>query len=411
MADEQYRWLNRDAAERLLRGEPLEAVDADTRAHADRLAEVLGALTAEVPPVSPLSAELPGEEAALAAFRSARTARSAENAENAEATEPGRGPRTHTATAPAADAGLVRLGRPGRSGADGRRARWARPVRFGLVAALAAGMLGGVAVAAGSGALSAFRDDEPEPSATLSAGQSPDRPLLSPSPSAEAGDGERGILGGPTPEDSPDASSKGDAPSGEGTGGTGEDGQPGDTGQDEGSTQEWWNSVFSACRDVRDGKELDADRRRGLEDAAGGKGKGHLKQYCAGVLAGGDNPGTAKRPGTGTGTGSGTGTSDSGDSTGPAGGDGDNTRSGNDFGDEDDDSDSGKGRGGGGNGKGDGNGRWNGNGKGKGDKNKGGKGNGGNSHRGQVEAVTPVGAVAVGPDASPVPLSPLSRAL
>ncbi|UUU24538.1 hypothetical protein [Streptomyces sp. DSM 40750] len=405
MADEQYRWLNRDAAERLLRGEPLEAVDADTRAHADRLAEVLGALTAEVAPVSPQGAELPGEEAALAAFRSARTARSVENA---EAAEPGRGSRTHTSTAPAADAGLVRLGRPGRSVSDGRRARWGRPARFGLVAALAAGMLGGVAVAAGSGALSAFRDDEPEPSATMSAAQSPDRPLLSPSPSAE-GDDERGILGGPTPEGSPDASAKGDAPSGEGTGGTDEDGQPGDTGQDEGATQERRNSVFAACRDVRDGKKLGADRRRGLEDAAGGKGEEQLKRYCEGVLADGDNPGTAKRPGTATGSGNGTGTSDSGDSTGPSGGDGGKTRSGGDADADDDDSDSGKGRGGDGNGKGDGNGRRNGNGEHK--AGKGGKGDGGHGHRGQIEAVTPIGAGVVGPDASPGSLSPLSRAL
>ncbi|MFE7837849.1 hypothetical protein ACFU53_17930 [Streptomyces sp. NPDC057474] len=428
MADEQYRWLNRDAAERLLRGEPLEAVDADTRARADRLAEALGALAAEVSPVSVQSPELPGEEAALAAFRAARTARSAHPAhpahsgENGQAAEPGRGSRTHTTAAPAADAGLVHLGRPVRPPAvpDGLRARWGRPVRFGLVAAVTAGMLGGVTVLAGGGALSAFRGDEPEPSATISAAQSPDRPLLSPSPHAEEGDGERGAWGDVTPEASPDASSKGDVPSGEGTGGTGgtdEDGLPGDTGQDEAPTQEWWNSVFSSCRDVRDGKDLDAGRRRGLEDAAGGKGKGQLKRYCEGVLAGGagnpGNSGNAKRPGTGTGTGkgTGTGTSDSGDSTGPAGGGDKNTRSGNDS-DEDDDSDRGKGRNGNGNGKsrngngkgkgnGNGNGLWNGNGKNTGGKNKsgkGGKGNGGNGHRGQLAAVAPIG---VGVDTKP----------
>ncbi|MCZ1001662.1 hypothetical protein O1M63_32260 [Streptomyces mirabilis] len=44
MADEQDKWLDRDAAERLLRGEPLEAVDADTQGRAKRLADVLGAL-------------------------------------------------------------------------------------------------------------------------------------------------------------------------------------------------------------------------------------------------------------------------------------------------------------------------------------------------------------------------------
>lgn len=111
MADEQYRWLNRDAAERLLRGESLEAVDADTRARADRLAEALGALSAEFAPVSPQSPELPGEEAALAAFRMARTARSAHPAhpahpgEHGPAAEPGRGSRTHATAVPADDGG------------------------------------------------------------------------------------------------------------------------------------------------------------------------------------------------------------------------------------------------------------------------------------------------------------------
>ncbi|WP_055493295.1 hypothetical protein [Streptomyces sp. TP-A0356] len=72
MADEQYRWLDRDAAERLLRGEPLDAVDDETRARAAALAEALAALSATPPPTS---AELPGEAAALAAFRAARTSR------------------------------------------------------------------------------------------------------------------------------------------------------------------------------------------------------------------------------------------------------------------------------------------------------------------------------------------------
>ncbi|MDT0570374.1 hypothetical protein RM704_23400 [Streptomyces sp. DSM 3412] len=412
MADEQYKWLNRDAAERLLRGEPLEAVDADTRDRAARLAEALGALTAEVAPVSSGSFELPGEEAALAAFRSARTARTPDSApsssvpaafapDDGRAAEPGRGGRAHTASPPAADAGVVHLGRPGRpaAGADGRRARWGRPVRFGLATAVAAGMLGGVTVAVGGGALTAFRDDRPEPSASVSAGRSPDRPLLSPSPDAQGGDGRRGAWGDTSPEATPDGSAQGDAPSGDGTKGTDEDGRAGDTGQND-TTREWWNKVLSACRDVRDGKDLGADRRRDLEDAAGGKGKGQLKRYCEAALAGGpDNPGTKWRPGAGTGTGQGggSGTSDSGDSTGPAGGD-TGTRSGNDP-DEDDDSHPGRGGDGDGAGGGDGKNRpGNGKGgkggeggKGHGHKdnkshkgNKSGKGNGGNGHRSQL---------------------------
>lgn len=68
MADEHNKWLDRDAAERLLRGEPLEAVDAVTRARAARLAETLDALA--VTRVD--GGELRGEAAALAAFRKAR---------------------------------------------------------------------------------------------------------------------------------------------------------------------------------------------------------------------------------------------------------------------------------------------------------------------------------------------------
>ncbi|MEU8033735.1 hypothetical protein AB0C13_34835, partial [Streptomyces sp. NPDC049099] len=71
MADEQDKWLNRETAERLLRGEPLEAVDASARDQAERLSRALGALAAEA---APASGELPGEQAALAAFRKAREA-------------------------------------------------------------------------------------------------------------------------------------------------------------------------------------------------------------------------------------------------------------------------------------------------------------------------------------------------
>ncbi|WP_216869960.1 hypothetical protein [Streptomyces brasiliscabiei] len=429
MADEQYRWLNRDAAERLLRGEPLEAVDADIRARADRLAQALDLLAAEAAPVSPQTPELPGEAAALAAFREASTARAdavspaarsglaAHAAEPGPVTEPGRGGPSHTTAAPAADAGLVRLGRPVRARAvpGGRRARWGRPVRYGLVAAVAAGMLGGVTAVAGGGALSAFRDEEPEPSASSSAAGSPDRPLMSPTPNTGQGDRGRGAWGGGTSEAPPDGSAKGDSPSGEGTGGTDEDERSGDSRKGRGSTQERWNGVLSACRDVRDGKELDADRRRALEEAAGGKDKNRLKRFCEGALAGGSGvPGNAKRPGDGAGYGKGAGASGSGDSNGHAGGGDKNTRSGKDS-DEDDDSDrGGRGRNGDGkkrhgngnghgNGKSHGNGSWNGNGSGsgkhKGGKNKSGwnkngRGNGGNGHRGQLAAPAPIDVIA-----------------
>ena len=96
MADEQYRWLDRDTAERLLRGEPLDAVDADSRDQADRLTEALEALDAlgmQTAEATPAGAELPGEAAALAAFRKARTGKNGERRASVRARVPARRPR------------------------------------------------------------------------------------------------------------------------------------------------------------------------------------------------------------------------------------------------------------------------------------------------------------------------------
>ncbi|MEU9290827.1 hypothetical protein AB0D57_40905 [Streptomyces sp. NPDC048275] len=281
MADEHYKWLDREAAERLLRGEPLDAVDADTQGRADRLAEALGALAAE-PALS--SAELPGEAAALAAFRKTRTAK------NGEAAELGRRGRAHAAPH-SSDAGLVRLGRPVPGGS---RARWRRPVRFGLAAALAAGMIGGVAFAAGTGVLpTPFRDDSPNPAATVSAAVTPDRPLVSPSPGATRTDGSAAPLPGATTSGSPGSgSSTGSSSGSSGSSGSSQDearggatasGQPGSFGAGaSGRSSEWWSRARLSCRDVLDGKALEADRKRVLENAAGGGGR--VKAYCKVIL-------------------------------------------------------------------------------------------------------------------------------
>lgn len=290
MADEQYKWLNRDAAERLLRGEPLEAVDADTRAAADRLTGALGALTAPTSDVPSVDAELPGEEAALAAFRKARAEREGEAAVLT-------GHDATRVTAQSADVGLVRLGR---RAPEARRARWGRTVRLGLAAALTAGMLGGVAVATGTGALPAglpvpFRDDRPEPAPSVSDAETPDRLVGSPSPEGPAGRS----AGEPSPEDTPggpadkgakdDTAKGGDAAAKPGSQDSGNAGQSAGGG--------WRTSVLAACRDVRAGKDLDSGRKRGLEDAAGGKAK--VKKYCDAVLSG---PGDSDATGTGKGT-------------------------------------------------------------------------------------------------------------
>ncbi|MGW7254159.1 hypothetical protein [Streptomyces sp. NPDC054834] len=263
MADEQYRWLNRRQAERLLRGESLEAVDSSARDQAERLAETLGALSADA---TVADTELPGEEAALAAFRKAREAR-----EDAAA-QAGAG---HAAGAPdrPADAGLIRIG--GRPRAV-RRPAWARPVRLALTAALAVGTLGGVAVAAGSGVLpTPFRDDTPGPAASASGAGPSERPLASPSPDGTPG-GTSGLLppsGGAsgTPGASPGASRENQA----GGGATGSSGTSHGTGT-------WWSGSRSACRDIRAGKELAPARKRALEGVAGGSTR--VWKYCEGVL-------------------------------------------------------------------------------------------------------------------------------
>ncbi|MGW1758371.1 hypothetical protein [Streptomyces mirabilis] len=267
MADEQDKWLDRDAAERLLRGEPLEAVDADTQGRAKRLADMLGALAHEP---APTSAELPGEAAALAAFQRARAGRNGEVAQRGGRVRAGAG-------AHCADSGLVRLGRPAPAP---RGPRWGRPVRLGIVAALAAGMIGGVAVAAGTGVLpTPFRDDSPHPAATISAAQTPRQPFLTPSPGVSKADGSEVPVPAATTS----------APGGAGSGDDEAQGPGAPSGQPDSSdagrsarAREWWAKKRAYCRDVLDGKTLESGRRRVLVDAAGGGRR--VTKYCKGIL-------------------------------------------------------------------------------------------------------------------------------
>ncbi|MET7730930.1 hypothetical protein ABZT02_06140 [Streptomyces sp. NPDC005402] len=259
MADESYRWLDLETAERLLRGESLEAVDEAAREQAERLAKTLDALTVEP---APTSAELPGEEAALAAFRKVRAGRADD-----WVSPPVRG--RHRPGAGSADAGLVRIGAP-EAGAGRPRRR--RPAHLGLAAVLAVGMVGGVAVAAGIGVLPHVGDGEPEPAASVSAAATPDRPLVSPSAPAPQ------VV--PSPEGSP-------------SGGTGSrDTARGDIGAspDRGSEglgvrpRGDLDGAASACRDLRAGKKLDPTRKHTLEGAAGDTSQ--VWKYCKGVLSG-----------------------------------------------------------------------------------------------------------------------------
>ncbi|MFB7029741.1 MULTISPECIES: hypothetical protein [unclassified Streptomyces] len=315
MADERYQWLDEEAAERLLRGEPVDPVDpADdlARPRAGRLAEALDAVRTPV-----AGGELPGEAAALAAFREATAARAAA----APAAAPAPAARGNTAgeTVPA-DLGRVRLARVA---APPRR--WGRSARYGLAAAVAAVAVGGVAVAAGTGVLPLVG---PAPASSVSAGETA-RPLVSPEPGDIREDS--GIPGPPPPgEDrtrgaSPSAGTASPAPDvtgpdttapdgdrpegdgadrpkrdvpepGRGTAGTDEAPDPDPTrgpdrdGSGNGNGNGNGNGVtdlrqkaVEACRAYRSGKLDDGGRRRLADTLRNGE---TLRRYCDRVLSG-----------------------------------------------------------------------------------------------------------------------------
>lgn len=311
MADEQHEWLDKEAAERLLRGEPVDPVGGLSCPDAERLAVALGALARTT---RPATAELPGEAAALAAFRGAP--------------RPGRSrtcvtPRVKPYAADGEEAGgaglldPVRI-RPPSSGTPAapsprpRRARWSRPVRFGLVASLAGCVLGGVAVAAGTGVLSgSFGGHTPGPAASVSAAASPQelgsgltveetpvppaptssptrRPAASdrPEPGTSAPDARPGGRPSATGGGRATPGSSGDDPSGA-PDATGTPKTPGGSG--DGTSGSWYARAYTACRDYRDGS-LGGDRRHRLESLA--KGAGNLARFCDRVLGKGGGEGS-----------------------------------------------------------------------------------------------------------------------
>ncbi|MFB9467756.1 hypothetical protein ACFF45_35040, partial [Streptomyces cinereospinus] len=171
------------------------------------------------------------------------------------------------------DAGLVRIA-AGRTAAA-RRPRPVRPVRLGLAAALAVVLVGGVAVAAGTGVLgTSLRDDEPGPAASASAVEPPERPLV-PSPPPRAGQ-----PGPATPD--------GRVPDGPGSSGDGAPAAGGDTEETAGAAGAGRRTVTRACRDLRAGKDLDAGRERALGEVAGGSPR--VRAYCDALLGGVGGP-------------------------------------------------------------------------------------------------------------------------
>ncbi|MFD4650261.1 hypothetical protein [Streptomyces sp. NPDC058441] len=311
MADEHNKWLDRDAAERLLRGEPLEAVDAATRARAARLAETLDTLA--VTRVD--GGELPGEAAALAAFRKARESGAQEPG---TATPKARHARRRGALAPVSslhgavghendanantnaaigghagsDVGSVHLARP-----DARPVRWGRPVRFGMAAALAGCMIGGVAVAAGTGVLpSPFGGHgEPGPAASVSAAASPGQPRTSPSPDISDTDGGRSgsaVPDGHSQEPGSGAPSHDDTASRPGSATT----RPG-TGpreSDAADREAWRQRLVDACRKYRGGALSDSEKERlraAAKRVATKKRDQDPDRFCARVLQEADGSG------------------------------------------------------------------------------------------------------------------------
>ncbi|MGW4158578.1 hypothetical protein [Streptomyces sp. NPDC004788] len=312
MADERYAWLDKEAAERLLRGEAVDPGDQAARDQARLLARALeSARTATAPALGP-DGELPGEAAALAAFRKA----SAERA-GAAATAPG-----HSGYA---DLGAVRLA----PAAEGRR--WGRSLRYGLAAAFAAVTVGGVAVAAGTGVLPLTH--EPGPGSSVDAGNITD-PSVSASISGGTGSevpgvpttGPDGRTTTPGPTDGPDATTAGTggdtATPGGGTG----DPVTGDAAERD--------RIVRACQDYRAGKLADSGRQRLTEALKSGD---TVKRYCDRVLSG-VPVNTTTLPTTGRTT-SGSANGGSGDGSGKGSGTDKGSGSGSDSGNGDSDGD------------------------------------------------------------------------
>ncbi|MFJ5551984.1 hypothetical protein [Streptomyces sp. NPDC093225] len=310
MADDRYGWLDRAAAEQLLRGGPVlpgdggpagtaadrtagtrTARDDRARSDAERLAEALDSL---VPPTR-LDTELPGEAAALAAFRSARAGEARIRAAEEPTVRLGGAAHGTTGSAelPAlTTSAALPVREHGRPGAFRRR-----PLRLVLAAAVAGLAVGGVAAAATSGLLPQSVIAGPAPSLSVSE-------LPSTGPSGSATDIAEGDPVSPKllPDGPATGSASGTPGSGTVTGGTATGGTPasehpedkatGGTGTGTGGTDTGGTGATTSpelrakltehCKDLRAGK-LDRKRRLDLESAAGGS---TLERFCDRLLGG-----------------------------------------------------------------------------------------------------------------------------
>ncbi|MFF9017782.1 hypothetical protein ACF09C_33110 [Streptomyces sp. NPDC014870] len=292
MADEQDRWLDQEAAESLFRGEAVDPVDDHTRAEADRLARALAEIR-PAPLAHAVDVELPGEAAALAAFRAAAAERGATVRSAAHASYV-----PHTTASAVAELGAVRISR-----AQNAR-RWGRSLRYGLAAAVAAVAVGGVAVASGSGMLP-FTTDGPTPAGSVSAADTPG-PVSSYSPDSSQAPGPHVDTVTPSAPHTDDHGSPGASPSspatpapsattgsGDGTGapdGTGgRDGTGDGTPKPEKSTSpadkdgdSSGAKIVKACKDFRAGRIDESAKRRLAQSARTGE---TVRRFCDRILA------------------------------------------------------------------------------------------------------------------------------
>ncbi|MGW0395147.1 hypothetical protein ACWDYJ_30575 [Streptomyces sp. NPDC003042] len=306
MADEHNGWLDRAAAEKLLRGEPAGPAGsgADERAEAEaaRLRAALDSLTVHPYP----GRELPGEAAALAAFRAAR----------------GRAPDAERPAAPAAsgrpliDLPLVDLAPPPLVRIPAQR-RGSAPLRFGLAAALAGVAVGGIAAVVGSGLLdgAAHHTAGPAPAVSVSVDSDPDpagdtagptlSPLLRPTPrpGGDEATSSPGASRTPGTDTRTTPGATGGSPSGAAAGGTGASagtgtgstggpkdlftdktgggGESSGTDPDPGRVDQ--AQPAELCREHRAGK-LTGERRERLAKLAGALAK--IPRFCETLLDG-----------------------------------------------------------------------------------------------------------------------------
>ncbi|MGX8907890.1 hypothetical protein ACR820_22170 [Streptomyces netropsis] len=302
--DHRYDWLDDDAVERLLRGGTVDsaALDEDTRPAAERLAASLADLRHPVLPEAGADGPLPGEEAALAAFRSAR----AEGAPGIRASlrsvrggASGTSAVSGSGAAADADGPVVRL-----AARSGTRSLLRRPVKGALALALAGCALGGVAVAAGTGVLPGpfgSAGSAPAPATSVSAAEDRDTRTLAPGIGDHGATPSPGATGSLRPSERPSAS--GSATPGHGSP-SGRDGRhdgpgespsattgPGDdragAGKDGGAKQDP-KAYARVCRLLLARQRVDEDEVRTLERAEGGAAQ--LRALCERILKSGTVP-------------------------------------------------------------------------------------------------------------------------